>query len=146
MQVLAITLLAFVAWSFVLLSAMLSWRGLAVLTGKRRMNEFPAGERHGSDTYWRLSRAHLNSIENIPVLAALAAAAALLEQQQPGALATVGWLGPWSAVVLGARVCQSAMHVASGSALAVTLRFSFFAVQIISFSVLGFALAVRLLP
>ena len=32
---------------------------------------FAAGVPHGSDAYWRLNRAHLNTLENLPIFAAI---------------------------------------------------------------------------
>ena len=60
-------LLGYVAWTLLLLLGIGAARSAQVLTGARRANEFPAGERHGGDAYWRLNRAHLNCLEFIPL-------------------------------------------------------------------------------
>jgi hypothetical protein len=145
MHTLALTLLAFVAWNITLVAAMLSWRGILILIRKNKINEFPAGERHGSDTYWRLSRAHMNAVENLPILAAVVVAAGVTEQAHPGTVAGLAWLPLWGHVVIGARIAQSITHVSSGSQLAITVRFIFFFAQLIAFALLCLVLAPVLL-
>lgn len=41
-------------------------RGLALLTG-RSLTDFPGGQKHGGEMYWRLNRAHANICENLPI-------------------------------------------------------------------------------
>jgi hypothetical protein len=71
----------------------------------------------------RLVRAHLNYIEGLPVFGGLLAIAIMMQRMSitdPRAL----WL-------LGARIVQSLIHLASLSVTAVTLCFAAFAVQLI---------------
>jgi uncharacterized MAPEG superfamily protein len=94
-----------------------------VLRGRAKANSFTAGTPHGGDAYWRLNRAHLNTLENLPVF---------------GAVVLSGWVvGMESAtfnrlavIVVAARIVQSLIHLVSGSVTAVTFRFAAFAVQI----------------
>ncbi|MBX7057683.1 MAG: MAPEG family protein [Leptospirales bacterium] len=115
-------LIAVCLWFMLLGLAVVSWRGLAVLGRKKRINQFPGGVQHGGDAYWRLNRAHANTAENLPLFGAV-----VLVGNISGAagetfalLALVYWLF---------RMIQSVIHVSSGSEIAVTLRFSAYFVQ-----------------
>jgi hypothetical protein len=116
-------LVGFAAWAALLVSSIGVVRWVQVLTGRKRVNEFPGGVQHGGDVYWRLNRAHINTVENLPIFATLILVAQLLH---------VGVLLP-AEIVLGARVVQSLIHVSSGSPPAVTLRFTAFATQVACF-------------
>src|SRR4051812_29439413 len=66
-----LSLLGFAAWTMLLVLAILSWRGLMMMTGGKKFNSFPGGVEHGSPAYWRLNRAHANAVENLVLLAVL---------------------------------------------------------------------------
>src|SRR5947199_6576339 len=93
-------LVGFAAWAMLLILAILSWRGLEILRGNRKFNEFPGGVEHGSAAYWRLYRAHANTIENLPIVIALVVAS--LQLHVAG-----GRFDRAAAVALVARVVQS---------------------------------------
>jgi hypothetical protein len=112
-------LVGFAAWAVLLVSAIGLVRVIQVLRGKKRANEFPGGVQHGGDAYWRLNRAHLNAVENLPIFATLILVAQLLHVS----------VLLQAEIVLGARVAQSLIHVSSGSPTAATLRFTAFATQ-----------------
>jgi uncharacterized MAPEG superfamily protein len=116
-------LLGFATWSILLVLALGSVRVVRVLTRKQAANSFPSGVPHGGDRYWRLNRAHLNSVENLPIFGAIVVA---------GEVARVGspWFATAATVVLAARVAQSTIHVASNTNLAVNLRFTAFVTQL----------------
>jgi uncharacterized MAPEG superfamily protein len=116
-------LLGFVAWTLLLLLAVGIARVGAVLRREKRANEFPSGVPHGSDAYWRLNRAHLNCVENLPLFATVVLVAAVAGVKAP-------ILDTLSCLYLAARVGQSIAHVSSGSVLAVNVRFTFFIVQV----------------
>jgi len=118
-------LLGFVCWTLVLLLAVGVARVRQVLAGEVRANEFPSGVPHGSDAYWRLNRAHLNCVENLPLFAAviLVGAAARIDH---------GTFDNLALLYICARIGQSLTHIASGSEMAVNVRFSFFGLQIIA--------------
>ena len=119
-------LVGFAGWGILLVLAIGATRVTQVLTGKKRPNEFPAGVPHGSDAYWRLSRAHLNTLENLPIFATLVLVGTLARLATP----TFETL---PVVVLFARVAQSLIHVSSGRSLAVNLRFTAFVTQLVCF-------------
>ena len=116
-------LVGFVAWTLVLLLAIAFTRVGAVLTGAKKANEFPSGVPHGGDAYWRLNRAHMNCLENLPIFGALVLVAAVAGLRAP-LLDTV------AKTYLAARIGQSVTHVVSGSVIAVNVRFTFFLVQV----------------
>ena len=116
-------LVGFVAWTIVLLLAIAVARVGAVLRGTKKANEFPSGVPHGGDAYWRLNRAHMNCLENLPIFGVLVLVATVAGLRAP-LLDTV------AKVYLAARIGQSVTHVASGSVIAVNVRFTFFVVQV----------------
>ena len=62
------SLLILACWSVLLGASIISWRTWLVFTTRTKSNEFPSGSEHGSDLYWRLNRAQINSIENASTL------------------------------------------------------------------------------
>jgi uncharacterized MAPEG superfamily protein len=129
-------LVGFILWTLMLLSVVLLWRGVSILRKERGIHQFPSGEKHGHDVYWRVSRAHLNALENLPIFAALVFAVLLtIDAPLRGPYESAAW------TVLGARVGQSTAHIAAQTPLSVTIRFGFFFVQVAAFAFM----AVRLL-
>lgn len=124
-----IALLGFVAWTLILGIWVVSIRSIKVLMGEKKSNEFPSGIQHGSDFYWRLNRAHVNCIENLPLFGVLVLIGAFA-----GVIDATFILV--SQIVLGARIVQTLAHISSGSVLAVNVRFTGFIVQYGSFACL----------
>jgi uncharacterized membrane protein YecN with MAPEG domain len=118
-------LLLFAVWGLLLVISIGMWRLVQVATQGKGPGDFPAGTPHGSDAYWRLNRAHLNVSENLPFFGVVVLAGAYLQVQDLA-------FQVLPSVVLYARVAQSLIHVASGSRLAVTLRFICYLVQVLS--------------
>lgn len=126
-------LLGFLAWTLLLLVWMEVIRSWLVLTRAVPANGFQPDNANLSPFMQRLARAHANCIEGLPLFGGL-----LLVAVVAGKTAVTD---PLAYVFLAARVLQSLIHLASLSRLAVTLRFSAFAVQM----GLGVYWAVRLL-
>ena len=84
---------------------------------------------------WRLYRAHLNCLENLPLFASVVLVATLRG-------VTGHALDALAVVYLLARIGQSVVHVAPGAGLRGDQRFAFFIVQIVCLLGLA-ALAVR---
>ena len=124
-------LLAFATWSMVLVTLVGAARVAQVLAGKQTANSFPSGTPHGGDRYWRLNRAHLNSVENLPIFGAIVVVGHEVGLRG-GAFATA------AVAVVCARVAQSTIHVASNANAAVNLRFTAFLAQLGAF---GFMIA-----
>jgi hypothetical protein len=115
----------FAAWSLTLVMSIGAWRAVSIFSGRKRAGEFTAGTQHGSDAYWRLNRAHMNTVENLPIFGALVLSGVYLQVQDLAFMVL-------PSLVLYARIAQSAIHLASGTAMAVTLRFTAYAVQVVS--------------
>jgi len=126
MNVPTLVLLAFALWTVLtLLTGVGIVRWNQILTGRKKLNEFPADVPHGSARYRRAMRAHANCVENLPVLGAVvvAANAAGVHGSALDALALL---------YLAARVLQTVTHVAlEESQAAVAVRFGFFFTQIV---------------
>jgi hypothetical protein len=113
-------LLGFIAWSILLTLALIGVRTAATLKGKA-LNTFSATGADLDDFGLRVTRAHGNSVENLAIVACLLLYAISTDQT-----AITNGL---AAVVFGARVVQSVVHIASGSVPAVVLRATAFTVQ-----------------
>jgi uncharacterized MAPEG superfamily protein len=117
----ALTLTALIAWALALLILMEALRSKLVVTKRIRANEFQPDNSNLSPFMQRLARAHANCIEGLPIFGGLLVVALLT-----GRTAITDPLAP---VLLGARIAQSTIHLASLSVLAVNLRFAAFVVQ-----------------
>lgn len=115
-------LLGFIAWSILLTFALVGVRAAATLKGKA-LNTFNATGADLDDFGLRVTRAHGNSVENLAIVAGLMLYAIATDQT-----AITNGL---AAVVLGARVVQSVVHIASSSVPAVLLRATAFTVQMV---------------
>jgi uncharacterized MAPEG superfamily protein len=119
-------LIGFAAWGVLLVLAIGAVRVIQVLTGKKRPNEFPGGVPHGGDSYWRLNRAHVNTMENLPIFASLVLVGTVARVATPS-------FETLPVVVLGARLAQSAFHISSGRSLVVNFRFTAYLTQLACF-------------
>jgi uncharacterized MAPEG superfamily protein len=117
-------LIAYALWAVVLVVMLAVVRTTTVLGGRAKANSFTAGTPHGGDAYWRLNRAHLNTLENLPIFAAIVLSGWVVGMES----ATFNRL---AVIVVAARVAQSLIHLISGSVTAVSFRFAAFAVQIV---------------
>jgi uncharacterized MAPEG superfamily protein len=117
----ALVLTLFLAWTLLLLVVMEVLRSSLVVTGRVRSNEFTPDNSNISPFMQRLARAHANCVESLPVFGGL-----LLVAIATGRAEVTDALAPW---LLGARVIQSGIHLASTSVIAVNARFAAFAVQ-----------------
>ncbi|MEL7487546.1 MAG: MAPEG family protein [Pseudomonadota bacterium] len=117
-----LTLLGLIVWSLLLVMALGGYRSLLVFKGEKAANGFnPSGEdMQGFGR--RLTRAHANCYEFLPLAGLLLVYAIAADQQA----ATNGL----AFAFLGARVLQSVTHMISTNRTAVLVRFAFFIVQI----------------
>jgi uncharacterized MAPEG superfamily protein len=123
----------FVAWSLLLLVVMEAIRSKLVVTRVIPANGFNPENSNLSPFMQRLARAHANCVEGLPIFGGLMLVAAV-----SGKTAITD---PAAFAFLALRVLQSLIHLSSLSALAVTLRFSAFAAQMI----IGAYWAIRLI-
>lgn len=117
----AVTLLLLVSWTLLLLVSLGALRTSQVIAGKRAPNSFaPSGddmEAFGK----RLTRAHANCYENLPIVSAVLLYAIAANQ--------TAMTDGLAYVFLGARIAQSLTHLASTSNMFVRIRFFFFLAQ-----------------
>lgn len=117
----ATALLGFAAWTIVLLVTIAVFRSMQVQTTGRSANSFsPAGDDCG-DFGKRLTRAHANCYENLPIAGAIMLYA--IATNQTAATDGLAYL------YLTARIAQSTVHLISTSNAFVMMRFALFIVQ-----------------
>lgn len=116
-----IALTGFITWALLLLVLMEVVRSQLVLRGKVAANAFTPGNAGLSPFMQRLARAHANCVEGLPIFGGLLLVAI--------ATGRTGITDSLAYVFLAARIFQSLVHVASVTVVAVTIRFTAFAVQ-----------------
>jgi len=121
----AITALAgFGAWTLILAVVMISYRVMNSFSGaKIPLNNFSPNGDDLPGFGRRITRAHLNCVETLPVFVAVVAAAALAEQ--------MAILEGTVMYILYARLAQSTVHIISASTPMVFIRASLFTVQVV---------------
>jgi uncharacterized MAPEG superfamily protein len=123
----------FIAWALLLLVLMVVLRSQLVLRRKVPANGFTPDNAGLSPFMQRLARAHANCIESLPIFGGLLLVAIATNR--------ASITDPLAYLLLGSRVFQSLVHLASVTAAAVTIRFTAFAVQM----AIGLYWALRLL-
>lgn len=118
----SIALTGFITWALLLLVLMEAIRSLLVLRGKVPANGFTPDNATLSPFMQRLARAHANCVESLPVLGGLLLVAMATDRTSV--------TDPLAYLLLGSRVFQSLVHLASLTPTAVTIRFMAFAVQL----------------
>ena len=118
-----LALLGFVSWALFLLVLMEVIRSKLVLTGKIAANAFNPQNSNLSPFMQRLTRAHANCIEGLPIFGGLMVIALVAGKSSV--------TDPWAAVLVAARIVQSTIHLSSTTSAAVTARFAAFAVQMV---------------
>lgn len=127
-----LALTGFVTWTLLLLVLMESLRSRLVLLKAVPSNGFQPDNGNLSPFMQRLARAHANCLEGLPVFGGLLVIAVLAGQ--------TAVTDPLALVLLSARMVQSLIHLASLSVMAVNLRFTAFAVQMLIALYWAFAL------
>lgn len=123
MSITAWALTGFVAWALALLVVMEVIRARLVLTKAVPANGFDPSNSTLSPFMQRLARAHANCVEGLPIFGGLMLVAMVTDR--------TAITDPLACVLLGARMVQSLIHLSSTSALAVTLRFTAFTIQLV---------------
>lgn len=118
----AIALVGFIAWTLLLLLLMELVRVRLVVASKFDPRQFKPDNANLSPFMQRLTRAHANCVESFPIFGGLLLAALVTGQTSV--------TDPLALVLLGARLVQSSIHLASLSSVAVNLRFFAFAIQV----------------
>lgn len=114
----------FAAWAILLVLFYSGYRVIPVLAGQKKPNAWPRGAKNDDPgIITRAHHAHLNTLETLPVFAAVVLAGVAL-----------GKTGPADAVggyVLYARVAQSLVHLIGTQPLMVVLRATAFFAQLL---------------
>ena len=116
-------LTGFVSWTLLLLLVMEGIRTKLVMTKAVPANGFVPDNANLSPFMQRLARAHANCLEGLPLFGGLMVICVLAGK------ASIS--DPLAYVLLAARILQSAIHLSSTTPLAVSARFTAFAVQML---------------
>lgn len=119
----ALALTGFIAWTILLLIVMELVRTQLVLSKKVMATEFTPDNANLSPFMQRLTRAHANCLEGLPVFGGLLMVAVITSNSS-----ITDPLAMW---LLLARVVQSSIHLLSTNVMAVNIRFACFAAQVI---------------
>jgi uncharacterized MAPEG superfamily protein len=116
-------LLGYTAWTIAVVLAVVFYRTGLVMVGKTAANSWTRGGQTWTDPaiITRMSHAHLNCVENLPLVAAIILAAHVMGQS-----AVTDGL---ACVLLGARIAQSAVHIIAVNHWMVFLRATLWTVQ-----------------
>jgi uncharacterized MAPEG superfamily protein len=116
-----LALLGFLSWTLLLLLLMEAVRSKLVLSGQVPANGFNPDNSNLSPFVQRLARAHANCLEYLPLFGGFMLLAVVAGKSSVTDSLAYSFLA--------ARITQSIIHLVSTSALAVTARFTAFAVQ-----------------
>ncbi|BCG96933.1 MAPEG family protein [Mesorhizobium sp. 131-2-1] len=121
MSATAYSLVGLISWALILLIVMEVIRTYLVVSGRVPANGFAPDNGGLSPFMQRLARAHANCIEGLPIFGGLLGVAIMTSR--------TALTDPLAYELLGARLVQSVIHLVSTSEIAVSLRFTAFAVQ-----------------
>lgn len=117
-----VALLGFTGWTLALVLTVFAYRLALVLSMKKPANSWPRGAvADDPGLVTRISHAHLNCLESLPVFAAIVLSASVL-----GKLSVTD---PVAMFVLYARIAQSATHMVGVTHWLVFTRASFWSIQ-----------------
>lgn len=123
MSATAFALTGFISWALGLLIVMEVIRTYLVISGKVAANGFTPDNAALSPFMQRLARAHANCIEGLPIFGGLLGVAIIISKTDV--------TDTLASTLLGARIVQSIVHLISTTQVAVSLRFTAFAVQMV---------------
>jgi len=120
-------LLGFALWTLLILLITIGpYRWAHILTGRTSASHWTADPSAGSGFYPRAMRAHMNCVENLPVFGAIVYVVDRVGVQSP-------LMNALALIVLGARVCQSSVHIALvQSDPVIYVRFAFYLTQVVA--------------
>ena len=135
MSATAFALTGFITWALGLLIVMEVIRTYLVISGQVAANGFTPDNAALSPFMQRLARAHANCIEGLPIFGGLLGVAIIISKTNV--------TDPLASTLLGARIVQSIIHLVSTTQIAVSLRFTAFAVQMVIGAYWSWALLLR---
>jgi uncharacterized MAPEG superfamily protein len=130
-------LLGFAGWTLMVLMGTVGvYRWSRILTGRAKLNEFPADLPHGDDWYRRAMRSHANCLENLPIYTAIVVAIVATDTRSP-------ILDILAILLLFARIMQTIIHIGfKQSNVVVGVRFFLFFTQLICMIIMGIMVAI----
>lgn len=128
----ALALTGFAAWTLLLVVGVGLYRAYFVFSGQRAPNQFDPSGAGLTPFALRLSRAHANCYENLPIFGALIVVALVTGRQ--------GLTDPLALWFLYLRLGQSVVHLASTNNMAVNLRFALYLGQVVIMAVMAWRL------
>ena len=133
-------LLGFAGWTLIVLSTTVGvYRWSRILTGRAAIHDFRAGVPHEKDWYRRAMRAHANCVENLPVYGAIVLALVVSNLNSHT-------LDVLALALLASRVVQTVTHISfEETSTAVSIRFTFFTIQLICMFWMGIYVVVSVL-
>ena len=140
MNIPVLVLLGFAAWTLVILSVGVGgYRWALILSGRASVAGWRADAPQGADWYQRVTRAHMNCVENLPVYGAIVVALMAAGLRSP-------LVDGLAETMLAARIGQTVVHVALRQTNAVvSVRFTLFSIQLICMFAMGAAAAVAMI-
>ncbi len=132
MNIPVMVLLGFAGWTLLTLCISVgAYRWSLILAGRASIAEWRADTAQGSDWYRRAMRAHMNCVENLPVLGALVVALMAMKLQN-------SVIDALSITILASRIGQTSVHLApSFNEKLAAVRFTLFCVQIVCMISIG---------
>ena len=140
MNIPVLVLLGFAAWTLIILSVGVGgYRWALILSGRASVAGWPADAPQGADWYQRVTRAHMNCVENLPVYGAIVVALTVVGLQSH-------LIDGLSEAMLTARIGQTLVHVTLRQTNAVvSVRFTLFSIQLVCMFVMGAAAAATMI-
>lgn len=89
--------------------------------------------------YWRLNRAHANTLENLPIFGTMVVVGTMLGCSN-------ALFSQLAVLYMAARIGQSIVHILGGSTIFIMVRFTFFSVQMLSVTSMGIHILHHALP
>ena len=127
-----IALVGFGLWTILLVFLLANVRLMVSMKSGKGLNTFSPDGADVEGFANRLTRAHLNCLELLPVAAAVLLSAAVTGN---GAITD-----PWAMILLYARIGQSVVHLIGTSVPLVLIRATLFVVQLVILGIWGYKL------
>ncbi|MEC9248149.1 MAG: MAPEG family protein [Pseudomonadota bacterium] len=123
MSITAMALIGLVLWTVILSVIMIGKRFTLIFGGDKELNTFSPEGKDIGEFGQRVTRAHANSLEVLPLAAAIMLLAIATEN--------TAITDSLACIYLYCRIAQSVVHMISTSKLMVLIRATFFTVQIV---------------
>ncbi len=127
-----IALVGFGLWTIILVFLLANVRLAVTMKSGKELNTFSPDGKDVDGFAQRLTRAHLNCLELLPVAGAVMLSAAVTGNG--------GITDPWAMILLYARIGQSVIHLIGTSVPLVLIRATLFVVQLVILAIWSYKL------